>query len=93
MDLAAPHERMLLDLQVKCRSDCGCLSSVAELCEGLVVFIQAFFAFLEQKTRHKKKKKPAGNAEVDNKRPKLRALLPSDQVVCAFLSPAGGEVV
>lgn len=45
------HERTVLHLQVKSRLGFKRFASVAELCEGLVVLIQAFFAFSKgQKT-------------------------------------------
>lgn len=50
--VASPHERMLLDSQVKSRLGFRRVSSVAEPCEGLVVFIQAFFAIICKRQKH-----------------------------------------
>lgn len=91
MDLAFPHERMLLDLQVRSQFGLRRLSSVAELCERLVLFIQAFFAFLGGNKVIQKANLWA-NAEDDDMILGLWALSPSDQVVCVLLWPAGGEV-
>lgn len=56
------HERTVLHLQVKSRLGFKRFASVAELCEGLVVLIQAFFAFSKGQKHDTDAKK---NSEVD----------------------------
>lgn len=60
MDPSPPHERLVLDLRVKSRLGFKCFASVAELHEGLVVFIQAFFAFPRSKLVAEERKSEAG---------------------------------